>query len=137
MLGVLVITYEDKEWDDVILDRMILSSPEIAFEKSNPCESPIRGDPEFNDQGYLKVFIKCSDNLESIRTLDLRGVRDRSVGGVLELLGKIEGFRVQKEPLSLGLNNSKDKFWSCKINGNSVEASFVISKNQMLECEYN
>jgi hypothetical protein len=119
------------------IDRMIEQPSSYRYMVNDPCKNAIVGEPDAGDDGYIKVKFVCGDN-ESIRSLDLRAVDDRSVEGVIRLLGRVENFEFESEPpikIGIYVDSSTDS-WRCYIGETVVHLEDEIPAKATLRCVY-
>lgn len=119
------------------IDRMIEQPSSYRYMVNDPCKNAIVGDPDAGNEGYIKVKFECGDD-ESIRSLDLRAIDDRSVKGVIGLLGRIENFEFESgPPIKIGIYvDGNTDTWRCYIGETNVRLEDEVPAKATLRCVY-
>src|SRR5574337_1946362 len=89
LLTVFLKWYEMKRFNPGLLDQMLTDQGKFKAPTTDPCQYLLSGEPETPGQ-YVKLTFKCSAK-EARDTLDFGAIRNKTVGGAIEEVFRING----------------------------------------------
>jgi len=115
--------YKNRSYSADKLEMMISTLSKSRDLTDDPCKYAIFGEPTTAQQQYIKIYIFCTTSSKSLNSMDLRAIKDNTVGGALKELGRINGFKVtlNEEKIILGDKKElKNDSWVCLQNRKKV-----------------
>jgi len=112
--------HKARVYSDVLLTQMLIFPSQSKDVTEDPCFYNIVGEPSTPGQ-YLKLSIDCRDKRANF-TLDFRAIREKTVGGAIKELFRING--VTLDPAKL----------KCIMEGRSVTLADEVAAKNSLEC---
>lgn len=127
-------TYSQKKFSPEKLRVMMNTVSKYRDTTTDPCKYSIFGDPATSQGDYAKVFINCSADKKVTNSIDLRAVGDKTIGGVIKEIGRINGFEVKIASGNLYLGDDT-KNWSCYENQKRIQDfGRAIEQKATVEC---
>lgn len=126
-------------------EKLLSSVSSYKFFSDDPCATSIVGDPIDAGLQYVKINLHCDRSSTITNTLDLRAVKQPTYRGLIQLLGNINGFRVQISDSEIdslgGLKKSEGMRWRCFTDHqHEVEITnfnLALKEQQTVDCFYN
>jgi hypothetical protein len=115
--------YKKRNYSQSKLETMISTVSKSRDLTDDPCKYAIFGEPTTAQQQYIKIYIFCTKSSKSLNSMDLRAIKDKTVGGALAELGRINGFKVSLKEGKIILGDNKDlknDSWVCLQNRKKV-----------------
>lgn len=101
-----------QNFSDSKLEAMLSATSTLKDQTGDPCKYSILGEPPVSAGRYLSLQLYCPTG-KSVNTLDPRAVPDLTFRGVIEELGRVNGFAVEfknNHPYKLG---NLSQHWKC------------------------
>lgn len=130
--------YKERMYDEGKIREMVFATSSLRDKTDDPCKYSILGDPILAKDEYVKVHLYCSMDAESLNSLDLRAIADRSAGGIIRELGRINGFEIEYSKDSIRIGKYGDNKWRCLENELPItDYGKIIRQKMTINCFYN
>lgn len=120
ILVLLLRWHKERNFQEGALREMLLTQARFKGQTDDPCLYLIVGEPSTPGQ-YLKLTFKCPGK-EARFSLDFGAISDKTVGGAIRELFRVNG--VALDPTKL----------SCKQGGREVKLTDMIVAQDNIEC---
>lgn len=120
-----LIGYRQKKFTELKLKYLIESSNENISLTKDPCSFYVGGNPTEPDKKNIKLLFVCSDGREARNILGWAGIENKTVGGVIYEVAKVN--RIDIEVL---------KNWKCDVDGKVVESwNESVVNDSLIKCK--
>lgn len=129
--------YKNRNFSEEKLETMISTVSNLRDKTDDPCRYAIYGEPATAKLQYIKVNLYCGSGSKSINTMDLRAIKDNTVGGALKELARVNNFQAIIKNRSVTLGERKDLRgeWLCMYNRKIVtDYSQSLSEKGVIDC---
>ena len=114
--------------NDEDYNRLIETKAKWEETTDDPCKYFLVGDPAIDSKEYVKIFLKCKNGKNSVNTLAIKAIKNKTIKGAIEELGEINHFEGS-------MIENKEK-WSCQIDSNIVD-NFDLNLKDLMNIECN
>ena len=120
-----LMVFRNKNFSDKKLEYLIESPNENISLTNDPCDFYVGGNPTEPDKKNIKLLFICSDGREARNMLGWAGIENKTVGGVIEEVAKVN--RIDIEIL---------RTWKCDVDGKVVENwNEKIVNDSLIKCK--
>ena len=105
--------YKQRYYSPEKLEEMIVAVSALRDKTDDPCKYSLLGDPVSAKLEYIKVNLYCDKESKTINSMDLRAIKDRTVGGAIRELARVNGFEVNIDKEKFSMGTKDETKWKC------------------------